>query len=74
MNESRVYVTGTLTKAKLAAKLDLGLVCTDVIPNGHSGGDVAYFRAGTDEEIADCRRRLALRAPTRTTSAGAETP
>jgi hypothetical protein len=54
----RAYCNGKVTKEYLAAKLDMGLVCTDHIPDGHSGGDVVYFREGTPEEIADCRRRL----------------
>jgi hypothetical protein len=54
----RAYCDGKATKEYLAMKLDEGLVCTDYIHNGHSGGDVLYFREGTPEEIADCRARL----------------
>ncbi len=55
---TRAYCDGKVTPRYLAAKLDLGLVATDLIPNGHSGGDIVYFRQGTPEEIADCRRRM----------------
>lgn len=55
----RCYCEGHVTKPYLAAKLDRGLVCTDVVRNGYSGGDVVYFRAGTPEEIANCRELLA---------------
>jgi len=55
----RCYVHGRLTKERLAAELEAGYVLTDVVRNGHSGGDVAYFRAGTPEELAFCRAELA---------------
>lgn len=55
---TRCYVDGKVTKAYLADKLALGLVCTDVVPNGHATGDVAYFRDGTAEEIEWCREKL----------------
>jgi len=54
----RVYCKGALTKEQLAAKLDNGFVCTDVVRNGYSGGDVAYFREGTQEEIEWCRNKM----------------
>lgn len=58
----RVYCNGALTPAKrqamLAAKLDNGMVCTDYIPRGQNGNDVAYFRPGTPVELEDCRRRM----------------
>lgn len=54
----RVYCEGALSKALLASKLDEGLVLTDNVRRGYSGGDVAYFRAGTPGEIADCRRLM----------------
>lgn len=57
----RAYCDGKVTKEYLAMKLDAGLVCTDLIQNGHSGGDVVYFREGTPEEIADCRKRLSAK-------------
>jgi hypothetical protein len=55
VSETRVYCHGALTKDLLAAKLDDGLVLIDVVRNGYLGGDVAYFRAGTDAEIASLR-------------------
>ena len=55
----RAYCDGPLTKAMLAAQLDKGYVLTDVVRRGYSGGDVAYYRKGTDEEIAMCRAKLA---------------
>lgn len=55
---SRHYLNGAITQDYLAAKLDAGLVLTDLVRGGHSGGDVAYFREGTPAEIADCRARL----------------
>lgn len=56
---TRVYCKGALTKTQLAAKLDEGLVLVDNIRNGYSGGDVAYFRAGTEAEILYCRTLMA---------------
>jgi hypothetical protein len=61
----RVYCDGKLTKQLLAAKLDKGLVLTDNVPHGYSGGDVAYFREGTPEEIEFCRAKLAESASPR---------
>jgi hypothetical protein len=58
MTDTRLYCEGSLSRAILAAKLDRGLVLTDVVRNGYGGGDVAYFRPGTAAEIEDCRRRL----------------
>lgn len=58
MTRVRVYCNGTLTKAQLAAKLDEGYVLIDVVRDGYRGGDVAYFRQGTPDEIEDCRRRM----------------
>jgi hypothetical protein len=58
VGEMRVYCEGALTKALLAAKLNDGLVLTHHIRRGYLGGDVAYFRRGTDAEIADCRALL----------------
>ncbi len=55
---TRVYCDGALSKATLKSKLDEGFVLTDVIRNGCMGGDVAYFRQGTAEEIEDCRSRM----------------
>ncbi len=60
MAETRVYCDGQLTKTMLAAKLDEGFVLTDLVHRGYSGGDVAYFRAGTAEEIERLRRTLAV--------------
>ena len=54
----RCYVDGALTHKKLRAELDNGFVLTDNVRNGHSGGDVAYFRRGTAAEIAECREKL----------------
>lgn len=61
----RVYCDGHITKQQLAAKLDRGLVCTDVVRNGYSGGDMAYFRDGTPEEIEQCRALMATAAAKR---------
>lgn len=56
----RVYCNGTLTKATLAAELDEGFVCVDVVRKGQGGrNDVAYFREGTPEEIALARDLMA---------------
>jgi hypothetical protein len=54
----RVYCDGQLTKEQLATRLDNGYVCTDVVRNGYSGGDVVYFREGTPEEVEHCRKLL----------------
>ena len=55
----RVYCDGRLTKEKLAAELEAGNVLTDVVRGRFGWGDVAYFRAGTPEELAFCRAELA---------------
>lgn len=59
---SRVYCAGKLTQQLLAAKLDAGLVLIDHVPNGYSGGDIAYFRDATPAEIEMCRARMARSA------------
>ena len=56
----RVYCNGQLSRDTLRAQLDAGYVCTDVVRKGQGGrNDVAYFRKGTDAEIAQCREMLA---------------
>ena len=57
-DQRRVYVRGSISKEILAAQLDAGYVCTDFVPRGHRGGDVAYFRKGGEAEIAECRETL----------------
>lgn len=59
----RVYCDGKLTQELLAKKLDKGLVLVDLIPHGYSGGDVAYFRTGTPEEIEFCRAKMTAPSP-----------
>lgn len=54
----RTYCEGTLTKQMLAAQLDVGFVLVDLVRNGYSGGDVAYYREGTPAEIESCRSLL----------------
>jgi hypothetical protein len=54
----RVYCDGALSKLTLAAKLDEGLVLTDVVRRGYTGGDVAYFRKGTPIELDECRQQM----------------
>lgn len=55
----RVYCDGPLTRKQLASQLDEGYVLTEKILKGYHGGDVAYFRKGTPEEIERCRKMLA---------------
>lgn len=59
MSTTRCYVDGRVTPKYLAAKRDQGLVLTDLVPRGYLGGDVAYFREGTPDEIRECRERMA---------------
>lgn len=60
----RVYLRGQLTavrrKEMLAEKLARGMVCTDYIPRGQNGNDVAYFRQGTSDEIESCWVQLGV--------------
>ncbi len=62
MSCKRCYIDGPLTTAKLVLELDNGFALTHLVKRGHSGGDVAYFRHATPEEIADCRSRMAAAA------------
>lgn len=62
---TRFYCDGILSaerrKKLMRDQLDKGLVCTAYVVGGQGGiltrkkNDVAYFREGTPEEIAQCR-------------------
>lgn len=68
MAETRIYCDGKLSperrKKLMRDQLDKGMVCTAYVVGGQGGilsskkNDVAYFRDGTPEEIAQCRALL----------------